>query len=61
MDHHLPSFMVGSITGMASLAVPDGITTWLGKIVMGVLIAVLSGLVHGCAQRWASGKKKGEK
>jgi len=54
---HFSSFTVGTFTGIASLAVPDGVTTWLGKLFTGILIALVTGLVHGWAKRWAAGKR----
>lgn len=62
MEHHIPSASVGVLAGMGSIALPDGVTSWLGKLALGVVVALLTGFVHGLAQRFAAGKKsKGSK
>jgi hypothetical protein len=54
--HHVSSWIVGTTTGAASIAIPDEVTTWLGKFMLGLAVALVSGLVHGLAKRWAGGK-----
>ena len=41
MQEHFSSLTVGSLTGVASLAVPDGITNWLGKLATGIVIGLV--------------------
>jgi len=40
---------------MVSLAVPDEIASFLGKLIVGVSIAVLTGVFHGLAKRLTGG------
>jgi hypothetical protein len=48
------------MAGVGSIALPDGVTSWLGKLAMGCAIALVTGLVHGLAKRLATGKKHKE-
>ena len=65
VQEHFSSLTVGSLTGMASIAVPDGLVSWSAKVGTAILVALITGLVHGWAKRWAHGKKssteKGDK
>jgi hypothetical protein len=56
--HYLSSFSLGASLGMVSLAVPDEIGSFLGKLVVGVAIAVLTGTFHGLAKRFTGGNER---
>jgi hypothetical protein len=60
MHEHFSSYTVGLMAGVGSIAIPDGVTSWLGKLAMGCAIALVTGLVHGLAKRLAAGKKHKE-
>lgn len=57
VEHH-PSLVVGAVSGVATLAVPDGIVSWVEKLAFAVLVAIITGAVHGFSQRFFSGKNQ---
>lgn len=52
MHSHLNSASVGMATGIMSMAIPDGIASWLGKVALGVVVALITGAIHGAAKGW---------
>lgn len=57
------SIIVGATVGLVSTAVPDEIATLAGKLLVGVLVALLSGLAHSAGKAlWHKivGKKPGK-
>jgi hypothetical protein len=56
--NYLSSFSLGTSLGVVSLAVPSEIGSFLGKLIMGVAIAVLTGVIHGLAKRFAGGDEE---
>lgn len=44
------SVIVGAACGLASTAVPDGLMNFAGKVLVGVLVAMLSGLAHSAGK-----------
>lgn len=44
------SVIVGATLGLVSTAVPDEIATLAGKVLVGVLIALLSGMAHSAGK-----------
>jgi hypothetical protein len=55
IEHH-PSLVVGAVSGVATLAVPDGVVNWFEKLAVAVLVAIITGAIHGVSQRFFSGK-----
>ena len=58
VHHYLSSLSLGASLGMVSLAVPDAIGSFLGKLIVGVSIAVLTGTFHGLAKRFTGGNER---
>jgi len=44
------SMFVGATLGLTSMAVPDEIVSLAGKIVVGVIVALLTGLAHSAGK-----------
>ena len=57
IQQRFSSWVVGGLTGVASFAVPDGVASWSIKFGTAVLVALVTGVIHGWAKRWAHGKK----
>jgi hypothetical protein len=57
MHENLHASVLGATLGMVSMAVPDEIATFLGKLLVGVLTGLLSGAAYKLGARLLEKRK----